>query len=30
MPVSVDDGINVMKTIEAAIKSSETRQVITL
>jgi predicted dehydrogenase len=30
MPVTVDDGINVMRIIEAAIKSSETRQVIAL
>jgi predicted dehydrogenase len=30
MPVSIDDGINVMKIIEAAVASSATRQVIDL
>jgi len=30
MPVSIDDGINVMKIIEAALASSATRQVIAL
>lgn len=30
MPVTIDDGIHVMRIIEAAIRSSETRQVIAL
>ncbi len=30
MPVTIDDGINVMKIIEAAMASTETRQVIAL
>jgi len=30
MPVTCDDGINVMKTIEAAVKSSEEKKVVSL